>query len=525
MSVTLCCLSGGAPRLGALLELCRDAVDEIVVALDDRADLHALGRVPELADRLLLVPFEPPVERTLPWLYAQCRGSWILRLDDDEVPSQTLLDELAELATGEVTHVWLPRRWLHPDARTYLDAHPWAPDFQLRLSVNDARLVRFPGITHVPLEVAGAARYARAPLYHLDLLRPYDERRAKAERYEAARPGLRAAGRALNHALYLPEDAPEPPRAAVPAGDARLVAAVLDAPSPPRGERPAAAPSATRADIDSLWGRAPLDAAPEVVVLRAPETLEACERAQVEVLVRNRASAPLLPPAVQLSASWRGLAPGPWTPLPNAITGGGEAVVVAALVAPAAAGRHVLEVDVVHGDRLLGAAATADVEVVPRRRIGVFVRDATRDRGAALVTEIARLAPALEPVVVGGDGGGYAAVPGPEREIVAGLRPGRRRLRSFAAAAARSARPRSPLELDALVLAGLEATTLLERFADLAVVRLAAAAGARILVPRPPPARNRLDALLLARLLRTRGVEVGDAAALPAFLALHSPEC
>ena len=81
-------MSGGDPdRLAALLELCRPVVDEIVVALDDRVDTALVGRACELADSVVRMPYEPPPERTLPWLYAQCTGDWILKLDDDEVPS------------------------------------------------------------------------------------------------------------------------------------------------------------------------------------------------------------------------------------------------------------------------------------------------------------------------------------------------------------------------------------------------------------------------------------------------------
>ena len=521
MSITLCCLSGGdAGRLGALLELCRDVVDEIVVALDDRCDAARLGRVPELADRIVLVPFEPPVERTLPWLYARCAGSWILRLDDDEVPSRSLLDTVRELASDEATNVWLPRRWLHPDARRVLDTHPWVPDFQLRLSVNDPRLVRFPGLTHVPIEVAGAARYAAAPVYHLDLLRPYEERVRKAERYEAARPGLRLAGRAFNHALYLPEDV-DAPHADVPPEDAALIARVLAAPPPGASDPPTA--RATRSEIDEAWGRDGAALAAELVLRRAPERLEAGERAQVELLVRNRGETPLVPPAVQLATRWRGGAPGPWTPLPAPLRAGAEQIAVATVVAPPEHGRQTLEIELVRADAPTGASVSVGVEIAARRRVGVFVRDATRGRAAPLAAEIARLAPAVEPVVVGGVVDGYAALPGPGPAVVEGLAPGRRRLASLAVAE-RRVRAAAPLDVDALVLAGLDASTLLERWADLAAVRVVAAAGGRILVPPPPAPRGRLDALLLRRLLRTPGVEVGEE--LPRFLArLHSARC
>jgi hypothetical protein len=131
-------------------------------------------------------------------------------------------------------------------------------------------------------------------------------------------------------------------------------------------------------------------------------------------------------------------------------------------------------------------------------------------------------APGLEPVLVGArEGGGWATTPGPEQRVVSGLAAGRRKLRSFVEAGRRvRALRREPgvLEVDALVLAGLEATTLLERWTDLAAALLAADRAAPILVPPPPAARGLLDRLLLRRLVRTRGVEVGGDDALPGFL-------
>ena len=79
--------------------------------------------------------------------------------------------------------------------RASCEGPPWVPDFQLRLVVNDPRLVWFPGITHWPIQAIGPHRYLETPLYHTDLLlNPEERRRAKVRRYEAAVPGRRVAG-------------------------------------------------------------------------------------------------------------------------------------------------------------------------------------------------------------------------------------------------------------------------------------------------------------------------------------------
>src|SRR5207244_2565755 len=78
-----------------------------------------------------------------PWLHAQCGSDWILNLDDDEVPSGALLAHLQELLGVDVTHWWLPRRWLVGDVGMFLDEPPWVPDYQLRLYRNDPATLRF----------------------------------------------------------------------------------------------------------------------------------------------------------------------------------------------------------------------------------------------------------------------------------------------------------------------------------------------------------------------------------------------
>ena len=77
-SISLCCLSGGPPhRTAAILGLLRDRVDEVVVAVDDRAPADALGPVADLADTLVRYPYADPPGRAAAWLYgfAQAPGS------------------------------------------------------------------------------------------------------------------------------------------------------------------------------------------------------------------------------------------------------------------------------------------------------------------------------------------------------------------------------------------------------------------------------------------------------------------
>src|SRR3954451_11974624 len=145
--------AGPAPRVAAMLELLRPAVDELFVALDGRAGPEVAASVQHLADRTITFNYREPVDRPIAWLHSQCESEWVLTIDDDEVPSAGLLAALPELVSAEdVTHYWVPRRWLHPDAGSYLSGFPWQPDYQLSDVRNDPRLLRFPDETHRPID-------------------------------------------------------------------------------------------------------------------------------------------------------------------------------------------------------------------------------------------------------------------------------------------------------------------------------------------------------------------------------------
>lgn len=227
MSLTVCSLVHETPgRVAITMAPLRKLADEIVLAVDDRVDPDWVEAYRGLADRVLLVGFPGSFSRTFAWLREQCRGDWILHLEDDEVPSAGLAAEVAEtIERGDVTHAWVRRRWLYPDEGRYLDQWPWSPDYSLRLFRNDPRLLRFPGRIHDLVSVLGPRRYVREPVYHGRLLlSPLEERERKSAYYEEARPGLTIGGRPLNEAFYLPERRQGLRTAVVPEPDAEAVA-------------------------------------------------------------------------------------------------------------------------------------------------------------------------------------------------------------------------------------------------------------------------------------------------------------
>src|SRR5215210_6135290 len=250
--ISVCVMTRGAPRLVRILELVRPLAAEVVVALDDRSE-EAAPALAAVADDVVLFPHREPGDSLIPWLHAQCSGSWILNLDDDEVLSCGLLARLQELVEAEVTHWWLPRRWLVGDGMTYLNEPPWVPDYQLRLYRNDPATLRFSDEFHRPVVVSGPAGFARDPLWHLDcVLNPFDRRRDKVLAYERARRGMRIAGFGHNGGLYLPELRRGVRTDPVPADDRPSIAAVLRDDGLVGAQR-ASVRRVQRAEIDALW--------------------------------------------------------------------------------------------------------------------------------------------------------------------------------------------------------------------------------------------------------------------------------
>ena len=241
-TLSLCMTASGPPqRVRRILEAARPTVDEIVLGVDTRGEPGTVEACADLADRLL--PFESPGTGggLIGWILEQAGGDWILRLDDDEMPSRALLEALPALTRDrEATHILVRRRWLFPDGGRYITSHPWWPDVQLRLLRNLPGIWRFGGRLHDPPEVLGARRFSDTSIYHADcVLRSLADRRAKAARYERMRPGIRSEDFPLN-AVYVPEDCLGLETKEVPECDAALVAQLLE-PTTPRASEATAA--------------------------------------------------------------------------------------------------------------------------------------------------------------------------------------------------------------------------------------------------------------------------------------------
>jgi len=377
---TVCCVVNVAPeRVAAALAPLRSLDPEIVLAADDRVDPARLDGYRQLADRVILVPFPGTIERMTAWLRAQCRGRWIVRLDGDEVPAPGLAGEIAEtVGAADVTHAWMPRRWLYPDATSWLAQWPWRPDYSLRLLRNDRALVRFEPRLHGVTDVAGPRRYLREPIYHADLvLNDVAARERKCAVYDRWRPDLTIDGRSLNEAYYLPERRTDLRTLAVPAADAAAVQAFLDATGHvDRGRSPATVGRAGAEEIERCnesTEPAAGDYRAHIRLLDDDLRLVAGEPRTFDVEIANRGGARwpggmTAHPQIRLAYRWIGSdgvpVEGLRTGIGAALAPGARAIVPLEVLGPPAPGFHEIEIDLVHeGVRWFQAGVRAMMEV------------------------------------------------------------------------------------------------------------------------------------------------------------------
>lgn len=130
-----------------------------------------------------------------------CAPGYILRLDDDELPSQTMGDWLDKRAYEAHDHWAFPRLNLYPDETSFI-SNMW-PDLQTRLSVKQKAGGR--NEVHVGSPF-GPGQTAPVAIEHWKFLcRPLEERRALVKHYEAIKPGAGNGFRAFS----VPEDIPD----------------------------------------------------------------------------------------------------------------------------------------------------------------------------------------------------------------------------------------------------------------------------------------------------------------------------
>jgi SAM-dependent methyltransferase len=372
-------------RIRAFLEQWRPIVDEVVVAVDERAHPETTNACARFADRVFVVPAATAhMERYLGWLHSRCSGEWILRADDDELPSEALTQVLrALLEESEPTHYWLPRSWMYPTPETYITEGVWLRDIQVRLVRNLPGLWRFSGHVHSNIEVEGAGRIVDAPLVHLALLvADLERRRAKVEAYEAVMPGLRAESGAPLNAVFVPEDTGVTSLDASPQADIVSALRYLEVAGEPAGEPAPAAvdvPHVAMTEIMRWNGERPVSAGTYRVRVSLPNGIEpmradGLQHVQVEVSNLGDEWLPRGPrpdPPIQVGYRW-------WredgteierptlrTPFTETLAPGAKTRLTIPIQAPPDQGLLQLRVDVVHENvRWFEGGERLEVEVL-----------------------------------------------------------------------------------------------------------------------------------------------------------------
>ena len=425
--MSLCVVTSGRPeQLRLLLEAWRPHVDEVVLALDERGPREEIARaVGGLADRVAVLPAMPNMERYLGWVHRQCTGDWILRVDDDELPSRALLEALPSLVReSELTHFWIPRRWVHPSPREAIAQGLWERDIQVRLVRNEPGIWRFSGGTHSNIRVEGAGRVVEAPLLHLVLLlSDTDRRRAKADAYERAHPGITDdTGASVNH-VFVPEDLDAVRLAPMDAADERTVAVFLGRlndglPAASTRERLAGARRPSPEEVDRWLEDRPVPPGTYMARVRLvhpvrPLAAETAHHVQVEITNLGDTWWPRGPdPRPEILVGHRWLTadgvelelPTLRTPFTESVAPGATTRLTVAIQAPPQTGELELVVDVVHEwVRWFDCATTQRVTVTSPYDETFFasVHSGARRSANAALPRLLELVPARSLVDVG----------------------------------------------------------------------------------------------------------------------------
>jgi hypothetical protein len=362
-SLSVCVTTRGpADRVRALLELMRPHADEIVLAVNRDEGGETLDACADLADRRLTYELEESPSRLIGWILHQCTADWILRLDDDEVPSLELLRALPDLIRDRrPSALAIKRRWLHSEpGRMIARPAPWNIEYQTRLVRNLPGTWSFDGRVHSDVTVAGELRHVEAPIYHCALLlSPLAARRERAVAYEVLHPGGSYGGLPVN-GMYLPELVRGVETEAVPEEDRAAIERVL-APAavgtPANGPEPA---HASRTDVDAfnairVMGAGAYRARLEFV--SPPSRLDAGTRRHLEMHVTNLGDQAWPPgeaePLIRPGHRWREAESGRIvadgrSAFTETVAPGARTLILLGVDVPDAPGRYVLEVDVVH---------------------------------------------------------------------------------------------------------------------------------------------------------------------------------
>ncbi len=183
------CVTKGEQHVKFFITTLRNIADLLGARLVIGADGQAAADLCEpYADRLLVQSGKGYLESMINQAVEFCTGEYVLRLDDDELPSGGMVDWLQSGVFLE-REAWLFARMnLWGDGMHFLANEQLWPDLQMRLARRE--LSGGWGGIHSPAPAAKLGVFSKQVIVHYKfVVRSLAERQALAERYEAVRPG------------------------------------------------------------------------------------------------------------------------------------------------------------------------------------------------------------------------------------------------------------------------------------------------------------------------------------------------
>lgn len=167
--------------------LADDLGAELVIGYDTRYGIAGMELAHKYSDLTVLVKSKGYIESVLQDVIDASNGTWILRLDDDEMVTPAMWQWLKDRKydTKETQSWGFAEATLWPTTMTFISSHPFWPDVHPRLQTwKYAKWGRAPhsGPTHGPGLIAPAAI-----AHHKLLVKSLDERRHKWEERDKGR--------------------------------------------------------------------------------------------------------------------------------------------------------------------------------------------------------------------------------------------------------------------------------------------------------------------------------------------------
>jgi hypothetical protein len=189
----------------------REVFDELVIFIDSR---RVTPRTPERAAKVATRVHQYDTVEWYQWdlgsMVEACQSDWVFLIErDEQLSAEWKLNGWRKILQGtELTHFWIPRRWVVPGGR-FISAAPWWPDCHPRLFRSNVRGTTFPTRLHDTTHVPGGSGTLRSLAIHHHVLRQCSRpvREERMRYYEQLRPG----GALEQYYLYEDHAPPEAP--------------------------------------------------------------------------------------------------------------------------------------------------------------------------------------------------------------------------------------------------------------------------------------------------------------------------